>query len=72
MAVVDGSRKSSIPSTRWQIRADRLVRYGGGEHVGGGLLGEQPQPDAELGALAGDGQQRGLEAFAGLAARWRV
>ncbi|MEV8108111.1 hypothetical protein [Streptomyces sp. NPDC088135] len=43
--------------------------HGSGEHVGGGLLGEQPQPDAELGALAGDGQQLGLEAFAGLAVR---
>ncbi|MFD3471339.1 hypothetical protein ACFWWM_34305 [Streptomyces sp. NPDC058682] len=32
--------------------------HGGGEHVCGGLLGQQPQPDAELGALAGDGQQR--------------
>ena len=45
----------------------KVGAYGGGEHVGGGFLGEEPQAYAELGALAGDGEQFGLEAFAGLA-----
>ncbi|MCM2417702.1 hypothetical protein [Streptomyces sp. RKAG293] len=47
----------------------QVCAYSGGEHVGGGFLGEGPQPYAELGALAGDGERFGLEAIASLALR---
>src|SRR5699024_11790449 len=58
LEVLDGV--DPVAHTRGQVGA-----HSGREHVSTRFLGDEPEPDAELGGLGGDGEELGGEGFAG-------